>query len=306
MLENRTQEIIVENVEPNEWVKLNSNMTTFCRINYLPELLEQFKPSIIDRSLSTIDRLNLQSDLFALVLCGKVSSDCVLKLMLSYQNEDEQIVWESIINSLQKFSKLLAYTDFLENFQAYSKNLLAVIYNKIGIKAVPGESHQAKLLRQYVVSALVSAKDQNVLKEARSQFASHFAKISLIEPDLRPAFYRAVASDCDDKTWKQLFQMYVDTDLHEEKSRILCSLGSSNDVDRIRQLISFSVSVSIRFNLIRTRFLMLKFLRMKFEVKIAKQHSLRLQFKVKLDVILFGIISKQTTMFLERNIHQVL
>ena len=89
LLESRSQEVVIENVEQNEWVKLNLGMTSFCRINYSIELLEQFQQSIVDKTLNSIDRLNLQNDLFALVQCGKISSERLLNLMESYQLEDQ-------------------------------------------------------------------------------------------------------------------------------------------------------------------------------------------------------------------------
>lgn len=87
LLENKTQEVVLENVEPSEWVKLNPGLSTFCRVNYPLESIEQFKKSIIDKSLSPSDRLSIQSDLFSLVKSGKMSTDHVLKSWENYVEE---------------------------------------------------------------------------------------------------------------------------------------------------------------------------------------------------------------------------
>ena len=248
LLESRTQEVRLQGVKPNEWVKLNPGMTTFCRVSYPPEMLELLQQSIVDKSLNSIDRLNIQNDLFALVKSSKISSDSVLKLMMeAYQLEDQYSVWDSIIDCLGKFNSILAYTDFHETFQLYARKLLAKIYSKLGSKPVPGEDHQNALLRSRVLGVLVGCKDPQVLREAKGQFESHLAKLGQIPADLRMPIYRAVASDCDEKTFEAFFQLYRETDLHEEKNRIVQALGSSKDLARIQRLIDFAMSVGYRF-----------------------------------------------------------
>ena len=244
LLENRSQEVILEGIEPNEWVKLNPGMTSFFRVNYPSEMLELFLPAITDKSLSGIDRLNIQNDLYALMRSGKVSSDRILKLMEAYQLEDQYVVWDSIIDCLASFNRVLAYTDFQEVFQLYACKLLAKIYSKIGSKPVPGEDHQVALLRSRVFGLLVSCRDPQILQEAKSQFESHLSKLTQIPADLRSSIYRAVASDCDEKTFESFFQLYRESDLQEEKNRLVCSLGASKDPARLQRVIDFAMSVS--------------------------------------------------------------
>ena len=246
LLENRSQEVIIENVKPNEWVKLNPGMTSFCRISYSIELLEQFQQSILDKTLNSIDRLNLQNDLFALVQCGKISSERLLKLMESYQLEDQYPVWDSIISCLSKFNNILAYTEFQEVFHLFVRKLLAKIYAKLGNKPVKGEEHQHALLRSAVLGLLGSCGDPQILQEAKLQFQSHVAKITQLHPDLRAAIYSAVASDCDAKTYELFFQLYRETDLNEEKNRIARAIGATKDQSRIQKVIDFAMSNEVR------------------------------------------------------------
>ena len=245
LLENRTQELVLENVEPTEWIKLNPNMTSFYRVNYSVELLELLQQGIVDKSLSAVDRLNVQNDLFALVRSGQASSDRILKLMESFANEDKYVVWDSITACLGKYNQLLEYTDVQEVFHLYVRKLLAKIHAKLGNKPIPGEDHQTALLRTAVVSLLVVCRDPQVLQDAKAQFESHVAKLVQISPDLRAPVYRAIVSDCDEKTFETFFKLYRETDLHEEKNRIARALGATRDVSRIQKVIDFAMSVSV-------------------------------------------------------------
>jgi len=246
LLEDTVQEIVIENVEPNEWIKINPNMISFYRVAYPPELLDSLLLGILDKSLSPIDRLSVHSDLFALVEAGKISSDRLLKLMESYLNEDKYIVWDSIISCLSRYNTLLDYTDFQEIFHIYVRKLLSKIHAKLGYKPIPGEDHQTALLRGMVIGFLVTVKDPQVLQEARAQFDAHVSKLSPIAPDLRNAVYRAIAAGNDDKAYEQIYQLYRETDLHEEKNRLARSLSSSKDLGRIQRLIDFAMSDEVR------------------------------------------------------------
>ena len=108
-----------------------------------------------------------------------------------------------------------------------------------------GEEHQHALLRSAVLYLLVSCKDPQAFQEAKSQFGSHAAKVTQIHPDLRAAIYSAVASDCDKKTFELFFQLYRETDLHEEKNRIARAMGATKDQSRMQKVIDFSMSVSV-------------------------------------------------------------
>lgn len=241
LLEDRTQEVVLEGVQPNDWIKLNAGMISLCRIQYSPDLLERLQPSIAERTLDSLDRLNVQNDLFALAMAGRISTDRVLKFMEAYQLEDQFPVWDSIIECLDKLNRLLAYTDFQALFHVYVRKLLANVYSKLGNKPVPGEHHHTALLRSRLIGLLVSCEDPQVLQESKVQFESHLAKRTQIPADLRGPFYRAVAADCDEKTFDSFLQLYRESDLHEEKNRIVQALGSSRNPALIHRLIEFAM-----------------------------------------------------------------
>ncbi|CAG2165405.1 unnamed protein product, partial [Oppiella nova] len=88
LMDSKTLDIEVPNVSTNEWLKLNASCVGVYRVNYSPELLSLLLPSIADKTLPPLDRLGLQSDVFALVQSGRTSTPEVLKLMDAFANED--------------------------------------------------------------------------------------------------------------------------------------------------------------------------------------------------------------------------
>jgi len=246
LFEDKTQEVVLENVESSEWIKLNPNMSSFYRVQYSAELFENLQSSIIDKSLTAIDRLSLQDDLFALAKSGKISSDRVLKFLESFVNEDKYVVWDSVTSALSFFNNVLAYTDYQEVYHNYVRKLLAKIHFRLGNKPIPNEDHSNKLLRTTIISLLVSCDDPQILQEAKTQFEAHVSNLALILPDLRAPFYRAVAKNCDDKTFEQFFQLHREATLTEEKNRIIRSLSVVKDPVRIQRVIDYGMSDAVR------------------------------------------------------------
>lgn len=84
ILSDRRATITIPDVAPGEWIKLNPGTVGFYRTKYPTELLQQFVPSIEDKSLPPLDRLGLVDDLFALVRYSSFVSARVVYQYLSY------------------------------------------------------------------------------------------------------------------------------------------------------------------------------------------------------------------------------
>ena len=244
LLENRSQDVILKDVNPNEWVKLNAGLTSFCRVNYPPHMLRLFEPGIVDKSLSSIDRLNILNDLFALVQSGKVSSVSFFELIQTYKLEDQYSVWKTIIECLSKLNRLLDYTDFQELFHLYAQKLLANIYSKVpkepAISNDKYENERKKDLRNLVRGFLVSCKDPKIEWEANVLFESYVRKNT--PRDLRDPIYLAVARDCDENIFESFFNLYFKSS--SKRKDLFQYLGTNRDPVKISKLIAFAMSVS--------------------------------------------------------------
>ena len=243
LLEKRSQDVVLKGVKSSDWVKLNAGFTSFCRVNYPPDMLRLFEPSIVDKSLSGIDRLNILIDLFALVQRGMVKSDRFLDLMKAYKLEDRCSIWRSILDCLRKFSSVLEYTDFQELFYLYARMLLADICSKLGNRPALNEREQDRELRPLVRGFLASCKDPRQLQEAKAWCESKLDRIKKNPQFLTDSIIKAAAADCNETIFETFFQLCHQPDVLE-KDRLFQSLGASRDPVRIDQLIKFAMSVS--------------------------------------------------------------
>ena len=96
LMEQSEITITVENVSPNDWIKLNYHSLGLYRVQYPSDNLKRFREPITTKVFSPQDRLMIQDDLAAFCYAGYHSFDEYFQLLLSYQDEDNFSVWKSI------------------------------------------------------------------------------------------------------------------------------------------------------------------------------------------------------------------
>ena len=100
--------------------------------------------------------------------------------------------------------------------------------------------------RSLVLDRMISYEDETTIKEAQKRFDAHVSGKKILPADLRSPVYRAVFSAGDINTFETLLKLYRDTDLHEEKQRILGSLGATKDKFILSRILEFSLSEEVK------------------------------------------------------------
>jgi len=246
LMDNKNMTIVIPNVKENEWVKLNPGTVGFYRVQYPPEMLEQFLPGIQQKLLPPVDRLGLLDDLFALVQSGQSSTTNVLKLLEAFRNEDNYTVWSSISNVMSKLNLLLQYTDYHEQFKSYGRQLFGLIEEKLGWEAKANESHLDTMLRSLVLARMTSFSHEKTIEEAKKRLQLHLSGEKPIIADLRTVVYRGVLSVGDENTFNSIIKLYRESDMLEEQDRIGRSLGAIKKPELLKKVLEFSISDDVR------------------------------------------------------------
>ncbi|KAJ8958114.1 hypothetical protein NQ318_006043 [Aromia moschata] len=246
VLKTSSADVIIPDVEPSGWVKINPGTIGFYRTQYPPEMLEKLVPAIRNKTLPPLDRLGLLDDLFAIVKAGHTSTVEVLKVLKAFENETDYNVWSSIVNILARLGQLLGHTDCEKEFQAYQKQLLRNVYKRLGWNQKDGETHLDTLLRGLVVGRMAWLNDEDTIGEARERFRAHVKSEKTLPADLRSACYKTVLRAGGKEEYDTLLQLYRSTDLHEEKDRISRSLGAAKDPELLKKVLDFAMSEEVR------------------------------------------------------------
>jgi puromycin-sensitive aminopeptidase len=259
LMKSKQINLTVEGVLQYEWLKLNPSSFAFYRVNYPIEMLDRFVTSIEDKSMPPPDRLNILSDLFAVIQSGRISTDVGLKFLMTYMNEDDSAVWNLITRIMSKLEIILSDTDLEEKFWSYGRELFSKMYKKIGWDKKRKEDKAITKLRPQILSLLGLFKEKSVITGALRKFRNYNERNIEFSNDILNTIYKIVGANCDEETFEELFEMYRNSSLAEERNLIALALSSTNEKDRVLQVLDFSLSVSIIPILKPIEFIFIKF-----------------------------------------------
>jgi len=246
VLDATSTQVVLEDMRPDEWFKVNPGQMGFYRTCYSPELLKQLVSAIGHGTLPALDRLGLIDDLFALVQAGQSSTVEALALLEAFAGEDQYVVWNRVCSALGKLSQLLAYTEHHDLLKAFGRQLLSGITEKLGWEPKADEDHLTKLLRSLVLARMTMLDDAQVIAEAERRFALHVKGEQLIPADFRSTVYKAVLRSGSRKMYDALLQIYREATLHEEKDRVASALGTVKNEDILKDVLTFAMSSEVR------------------------------------------------------------
>ncbi|GAU31295.1 hypothetical protein TSUD_315040 [Trifolium subterraneum] len=244
---------IAEDKSANSWIKLNVDQTGFYRVKYDELLAAKLRHAVEKRLLSPSDRFGILDDTYALSMAGKESLTSLINLMGAYREEDDYTVLSNLITISHKVQRIAAdaVPDLLEYFKLFFFNVFQYSAERLGWDPKPGESHDDALLRGEILTSLAQFGHDLTLDEASKRFQAFLEDINtpLLPPDIRRAVYVAVmkrASKSNRSGYESLLKVYRETDLSQEKTRILGSLASSSDPDLILEVLNFMLSSEVR------------------------------------------------------------
>ncbi|KAI9588021.1 puromycin-sensitive aminopeptidase isoform X1 [Glossina fuscipes] len=246
LMKEKCMEVVVNDVRPDDWIKINPGTVGYYRTRYSNGMLEKLTPAVKNMELPPLDRLGLINDMFAMVQAGQASTAEALQLIDSYRNETNYTVWTAITNSLSNLYILISHTDLMDYFNKYGEKLYCPVAERLGWETRENENHLDTLLRSLVLSRLVSYRCKDVVTEAQQRFEDHANGVRSIPADLRSTCYKAVLQDGDEAIFEKMLSLYRATDLHEEQDRISRALGCISNVDLLRKVIDFAMSGEVR------------------------------------------------------------
>ncbi|KAK9099439.1 hypothetical protein Syun_026484 [Stephania yunnanensis] len=241
------------NVNQRKWIKLNVNQTGFYRVKYDDELSSRLRYAIEGNFLSAADRFGILDDSFALCMACKLSLCSLLSLLSAYREEVEYTVLSRLISVSSKITKIVA--DAVPELLGYVKQFFINIFQhpaeKLGWEPRQGESHLDALLRGEIMTALAIFGHDDTQNEAVKRFCAflEYRNTALLPPDTRKAAYVAVmqrVSASDRWGYEARLRVYRESDLSQEKTRVLSSLTNCPDPDIVLEALDFSLSSEVR------------------------------------------------------------
>jgi puromycin-sensitive aminopeptidase len=227
----------------NDWVKLNPGQSGFYRVAYPPDMMKRLTGAA--QELPTVDRLGLLDDAFALARAGYIKTSTALELLDAYKYERNFSVWMTVASAAGSMNNLLYGEPRYPELKVYLRNLFGIIAGRLGWKKLPTDTHLDVLLRSLALRNFGGYGNRATINTAEAKF-EEFIATGELDPDLRQTVYSLVAENNGQKALEALMKIYDSTDMHEEKVRILRSMGSFSDKETVKEVLKFSFSEKVR------------------------------------------------------------
>ncbi|KAG6389346.1 hypothetical protein SASPL_150814 [Salvia splendens] len=240
----------------HHWIKVNVEQTGFYRVKYDEGLSAGLRKAIERKYLSTCDRSGILDDYYSLSMSCEHSLTSLLALMSSYREELEYTVASTVAKIVADASPELVgdvklfFINLFQNSAEYVIRDFSVLLStqrlmgwlKLGWDPKPGESHLDSMLRGELLKALAIFGHEATLDEANKRFRIFLEdrNTAVLPPDLRSV------NKSNKSGYDSLLRIYRETDLSQEKTRILGSLGSCRDPEIVQEFLDFLLSSEVR------------------------------------------------------------
>ncbi|KAK8620087.1 hypothetical protein V6N13_066572 [Hibiscus sabdariffa] len=248
------KDFISDNIDPaRSWIKLNVEQVGFFRVKYDDGMAAKLRYAIENKCLSVTDRLGILDDSFAFCMARQMSLTSLLTFMAAYKEELEHTVLSNLIKITDKVIRIVA--DARPELMNYIKQFFIILFlhsaANLGWDPKQGESHLDAMSRGDIFTALAMLGHEETINEAISRFNAFLDERNtpLLHPDVRKAAYVAVmqkVTSSNKAGFESLLRIYKETDLSQEKIRVLGSLASCPDEDMIQEALNFALSSEVR------------------------------------------------------------
>ena len=230
----------------DSWVKLNPLQTGFFRVNYSTEDWQRLVPPIESLELHATDRLGIQNDAYALSRAGLLPVTQFLSLAQAYRNENDASVWGDLASNLRDIEQLISEDPVHSKYQAFARDIFGPAAKKIGWEPQSGEGHLDALLRSTVLSQSGSYHDPDITAQATDRFNKYLQDRDTLAPDLRGVVFALAAQSGGKEVYDAIWELEGETDLAEEKIRLLMALSRFQEPDLLNATLADSLSAKVR------------------------------------------------------------
>jgi aminopeptidase N len=241
LLEQRSATL--PDVQPSQNVKLNAGDVGYFRTQYDGTHFEKLRA--LAPQLPEADKVNLVSDMWALVEADRGSITDYFKLLEALRDENGLALWEEITATLSAIDFLYLGNTERTAFQAYGRWLLKPVFDRVGWEQKKGEQVADGLLRTKLIAELSEFSDGDVIAGARERFKKFLADPNTLPADLRPALLDVVGRYANPQMWDKLHELGLKTQSIEEKGNFYHAMAAALNPEIAKRMLPLSLTAEL-------------------------------------------------------------
>ncbi len=220
------------------WYKVNWGQTGFYRTRYSSNLLARMN---MDK-LSVVDRTDLITNAFAFAKSGYGNVCDVLTLVPAYKNENDPNVLQEILFGLNTIRALWHTNNAIVKYINNTiHDLVASKFTQLGFDGSDEDTHEIKLLRPIVISALISAEHPEVILECNNRMERFFnGDENAIGVDLRRTGFACFVRYGGEREFNIVKTYHQQTTIDELRNAALMALGRTQNDTLLREAFDYA------------------------------------------------------------------
>jgi aminopeptidase N len=208
-------------------IKVNVGQTSYFRTRYSEDALRGLADGF--SSLNPADQLGLLYDVWALGEAGTSPVGNYLELARTILTKADPLVARQVVATMTGIDGLFAASPNLARFRAFARKMLLPPFLDLGWEAKPGETDNAAVLREDLITALGRLEEPSVLDEARRRFRGFVQEPASLPAAIRVPVLTVVARAADAATYEDLRALAVGAKDALEKEQLFVALASARD-----------------------------------------------------------------------------
>ncbi|XP_055850973.1 endoplasmic reticulum aminopeptidase 2 [Episyrphus balteatus] len=226
-----------------KWIKLNAGQSGFYRVLYNSENWQNVIDELIKdhNQFSPEDRVGLLSDAFTLCHSNLLNCEIIMNMIPYLPNETKWGPITLAFRHLEKWRRILKYSECFLMLSEFIKTQLASIIEKIGY--VDDGDLETKMLRPEILLASILWEDRDVILKSKLVFNQFiYEKNEPIPPNLREVIYTGAILSGEYVFWQYCWEKFLSLQNtagnFTERMQLVRALGRTKDVWLQNRLLS--------------------------------------------------------------------
>jgi puromycin-sensitive aminopeptidase len=228
-----------------EWVVVNAGGHGFYRVRYAQALLNRLTANVYS-NLSAVERFNLVNDTWAAAQAGLVPMTAYLELLRLFRDETDHNVWSAILGSCHSLYRLLDASQ-RPALQAFLRNLLNPIVQKLGWNPQAGEHELISQVRGELIGALGALGDDKTIQaEARVRYEQYKKDRDSVDRNIVPALVSILAQIGGAAEYEEFKMNFQTAKTPQEETRYLFALAAFRPADLFERTLQLTINGEVR------------------------------------------------------------
>ncbi|XP_037811881.1 uncharacterized protein LOC119603780 [Lucilia sericata] len=232
-----------EKINKDDWLILNKQSTGYYRINYDEQNWQLISDGLINRPyrIHPRNRAQLMHDAYQFSVSKRLDHKILLNMMTYLKQEDQYAPWSTASGIVNAFNRYLSGDVNYAHFKYFVSELVAPIYEKLGVNDVPGEHHYQKYTRNVVINLACLAGVKDCLEETNNKLKAYVQHNITIEPNLQTPIYCNGLKQSGDEEFEFVYNKLMDSNDQALRRALISALGCAQNENHIKKFIYSSI-----------------------------------------------------------------